>query len=358
MRVIIDVSRALAEAGFSTEFVVPEYACEPPFALHPSSSVVVVPTPSKGARLYWLSWLAAHAAEDCDIVVATSYRSPWYIHGSLLRNRRRTTPIIYMMQHDEVLSQVDLVQGRPLFKALMRPLARGSYKLPAHQVAVSSWIAQRVGRLDTRIIANGVDSTVFYPATPTRPIEPPTPTRPLIVGAIARPGGAKGFEELIATCVNLRRSMGDSVRFLFASPHAGTLPLPPELVPCVQCSRPSTDEQMRGFYQSLDLFLFTSPCEGFGLPPLESMACGVPVVTTRCGGNAEYATETNCMLVDAGDVDALVGACVALAQQSPLRQRLRDEGLATAALFPLDGQCAQWVKLFQEISPGSAGVGP
>jgi len=55
-----------------------------------------------------------------------------------------------------------------------------------------------------------------------------------------------------------------------------------------------------------DLLLSTSEFEGFGLAPLEAMACGVPVVATRAGGIAEVVEEGSTgLLVDVGDVEGL-----------------------------------------------------
>jgi glycosyltransferase involved in cell wall biosynthesis len=48
-------------------------------------------------------------------------------------------------------------------------------------------------------------------------------------------------------------------------------------------------EKLAEHYRSADLFLFTSWYEGVGMPPLEAMASGVPVVSTLCGGVDMYA---------------------------------------------------------------------
>ena len=66
--------------------------------------------------------------------------------------------------------------------------------------------------------------------------------------------------------------------------------------------KPTGDAQMAEFYRGCDIFVFTSFIEGFGLPPLEAMACGVPVLTTDCGGIREYANDKNAMIVPPGNV--------------------------------------------------------
>lgn len=68
--------------------------------------------------------------------------------------------------------------------------------------------------------------------------------------------------------------------------------------------------ELRGFYQGLDVFVMTSLHEGLAIAGLEAMACGVPVVSTRCGGPADYVEDgVNGRLCgfDANDIaDAIV----------------------------------------------------
>jgi glycosyltransferase involved in cell wall biosynthesis len=71
--------------------------------------------------------------------------------------------------------------------------------------------------------------------------------------------------------------------------------------------------------------------EPWGLVPLEAMAKGRPVVATGRGGSAEYLRDgENCLLFRAGDPAALASAIQRLANDPPLRRRLRDGGLETA----------------------------
>ena len=50
-------------------------------------------------------------------------------------------------------------------------------------------------------------------------------------------------------------------------------------------------DDLRGFYQSLDVFVIPSQREGLGIVGLEAMACGTPVVSTRCGGPEDYVVD-------------------------------------------------------------------
>ena len=84
------------------------------------------------------------------------------------------------------------------------------------------------------------------------------------------------------------------------------------------------DDQMNAFYNSGDLLVYTSGYEGFGLAPLEGMACGLPVVSTRGGALAEV-SGGGAHLVDDHE-DDLVGAIRRVIDDAVYRQELTQRG--------------------------------
>jgi glycosyltransferase involved in cell wall biosynthesis len=98
-----------------------------------------------------------------------------------------------------------------------------------------------------------------------------------------------------------------------------------------------TDEELAKIYSSSDVFIFTSFVESFGLPPLEAMASGTPVVTTDCKGNRDYAVNGyNALIVPPGDPHAIAKAVVQMLANSNLRERLVNAGLITAKQWTWD----------------------
>jgi len=87
--------------------------------------------------------------------------------------------------------------------------------------------------------------------------------------------------------------------------------------------------RLRSLYQRARVFVYPSRYEGFGIPPLEAMACGTPVIATRTGAIAEYAADA-ALLIDPGDPRALREAMLRLLRDPSLRRDLRARGLERA----------------------------
>ncbi len=110
-----------------------------------------------------------------------------------------------------------------------------------------------------------------------------------------------------------------------------------------------SDEQLRAFYQHAAGFVFPSLMEGFGLPILEAMASGCPVITSNSSSMPEVAGQ-DALLVDPTDVEALAGAMQRLAMDDALVNRLTTGGRCRAARFRWDTCATTMVQLYQSLA--------
>ena len=95
-------------------------------------------------------------------------------------------------------------------------------------------------------------------------------------------------------------------------------------------------ETMAAFYNAADALIFSSIYEGFGLPPLEAMQCGCPVVTTTCGSLREVVGEAALTVDDPSAVEVMAQHLQAILKDDALRTQLRYLGLRQAARFTLE----------------------
>jgi glycosyltransferase involved in cell wall biosynthesis len=89
---------------------------------------------------------------------------------------------------------------------------------------------------------------------------------------------------------------------------------------------------LAALYRMAAVFAFPSLYEGFGLPPLEAMACGTPVVTSRVSSLPEVVGD-GALLVDPYSVDDIAHGISRVLDDAPLRAQLVQKGLARAGLF-------------------------
>jgi glycosyltransferase involved in cell wall biosynthesis len=88
----------------------------------------------------------------------------------------------------------------------------------------------------------------------------------------------------------------------------------------------------RDLYSAAEAFVFPSYYEGFGLPALEAMACGVPVVASSRSALREVVGGAG-VLVDPDEHEAFADAILRLMDEPHERERLRARGLKRAAQF-------------------------
>ncbi|MBN2383120.1 glycosyltransferase [bacterium] len=101
-------------------------------------------------------------------------------------------------------------------------------------------------------------------------------------------------------------------------------------------------------YNKAKVFVFPSQYEGFGLPPLEAMACGTPVVTSNTSSLPEVVSDAG-LLIDPYNVEELIEAMELCITDEHLRQKLVTKGLERVKHFSWERTAQRTLQIYQEI---------
>lgn len=108
------------------------------------------------------------------------------------------------------------------------------------------------------------------------------------------------------------------------------------------------DADLPALYSGAELFAFPSLYEGFGLPPLEAMACGVPVLCAHASSLPEVVGDA-ALLADPYSVEELAGGLARLLADPALRRELRERGLQRAAEFSWRRTAEETLRVYEAI---------
>jgi glycosyltransferase involved in cell wall biosynthesis len=109
------------------------------------------------------------------------------------------------------------------------------------------------------------------------------------------------------------------------------------------------EEDKAAIYRGAACFVYPSRYEGFGLPPLEAMACGTPVVTTAFSSIPEVVGEAAYLVEDPDNARALGAAILSVIVNDDLSQRLINDGLAQAKKFSWQKTVEQTVDVYKKV---------
>ena len=335
IRIVLECANALHDAGHVVTVVYPAW----PYRFHfrrrqqldelrrQLRSPVRVPWLDLRCPLLRVPVVRSRFLPPADVVVATS----WPTAHDVARLRPDRGKKVHLVMHHE---------GGSGPEARIRAV----YRLPLHRITISTLVKEALQRefgcAVPDVVPCGVNAGVFYPEG-----SPQEGTVLMLYHPEPRKGAADGWAALSL----LRERMpGLRVRM------CGTVA--PERRPdWIPFSFQPSDAELRRLYSTSAALLYPSRYEGFSLPPLESMACGCPPVTTRVGAVPEYAVDRgNALVVEPGDVRGMADRLQELLEGRALRDRLSIEGRRTARRY----SAARMAGLLESALRRAAGDAP
>lgn len=246
--------------------------------------------------------LAKRYMPNADIVVATWWETAYCVN----RYSNSKGAKFYLAQHCETW-------GGPKDKV------DNSYKLGLRIVVNSTWLKnileKKFGTKVKALILHSPDIDQFYSE------ERSSKNNKIRILMAYRNLKWKGIENGVKAFEMVREKHQD-IQLVMFGPHLGKeVPQYAEFH-----ERPSNDE-LRHIYNSCDIFLFSSLCEGFGMPPMEAMLCKCAVVTTNVGAVPDYAIPGETALVcPPGSPQALSEKILELIKDKELLMRISEAG--------------------------------
>lgn len=250
--------------------------------------------------------------------------------------------ILFLIQHDD-----DIInEGRGVKKLINSILYKWVYKQSTQRLTVSTWLQNlflNKYNVTCKVLLNGVSRQKFNVNETFNPwVINPGAFKVLCIGRSTK---WKGFADL-CNAIRILRNKGEDFELIIATHENIDIPkdIPNKVV------RPDNDLELGACYRSATTFVCSSWVEGFGLPPLEAMCNGVPVVTTKCGGVEDFAFhEVNCLLVEPHSAESIANALLRLKYDHSLLLKLSEGGFETSKQFSLINSINNLELLLSEI---------
>lgn len=270
--------------------------------------------------IQWVPTISSKYIREADATIATTWASAYKV----AKLDQKCGKKYYFIQDYEIWDN--------------KELGEQSYKLPLHHIVIAKWIdkilTEQLGCEPADIVYNGIDTDFFCPAQNK---EDHDKIRCLMLyHTLPKKGvadGVEAFERAKAQYYNLSLTMFGMYK-------------KPEIECLDYYYQKPKKEKIRDLYQQADIFIFPSREEGWGLTPLEAMACGCPVVGTNVGCMTELGVNgKNVLLSEPGDVSTLTKNIKKIIEDAGLRKELSENGAKTVAELSWEKSAEKFIKI-------------
>jgi glycosyltransferase involved in cell wall biosynthesis len=246
-------------------------------------------------------------------------------------------------------------------RIIVPPLARRQDQIVAISENTARDVSRffRVPRRRLTVIYNGVDHSRFFPGESARAKAVSAQRfgleRPFFLYVARLEHPAKNHARLIAAFTRFKAATRSNWQLALAGAdwhgaiHIHKAIQESPFANDIRCLGFVPDALVPDLLRAAEVFVYPSLFEGFGMPPIEAMASGCPVISSACGSLGEVLGNA-AALVDPEDVDALTNQLRVLSADTTLRHQMRAAGLAQARRFDWAGTAAAMAKVYERAA--------
>ncbi len=265
---------------------------------------------------------------DCDINVAQHGGTVFAVYES-----KKGIPFIHLQHYDAMLFDKNSFVARKFNESMLLPIQRTVNSIWLHKKIKKEY------RYNLPIINPGIDHKIFYPRKTKKGSK-----RKRVV-SLGKDLKWKGFHDALRAIKIVRKEYPNLEFIAF-----GARPL--------KIKRPEThykfyhnisDDELATLYSSADVVISPSWYESFPGPPIEAMACGAPVVTTKIGVGDYAINDKNCLVVPPKKPKSMASAILRLLSDEKLKKKFKKNGPKTAKKITWKKTTDKFENIFKKI---------
>ena len=308
-----------------------------------------------------LFWLPAKLASlSCDLFFSANFMIPYPAFSKSVR--KAGGPVCVCTIHDAIPILVKDYAPRSrkshmlfLFRHCLKTAVRHSSAVitvsnTSREDIVRALSLSKAKASKIKTIYNGADS-VYCPRGPQ---EEQHVLHTKVILYVGRMDPYKNVVTLVRAFAELRRKLETPLHLLLIGPDDPRYPEAKNIardfgiLDHVTFLHSATDSELLSAYRDSSILVSPSSYEGFGLPIIEAMKCGTPVICTTGGAQPEIAGDA-ARIIPPADASALTEAMRNILTDNGLHQKLSSAGLLRAREFNWDKTATQTLNLFQDV---------
>jgi len=316
--------------------------CAPntPRKLVPGSAEIVVHKPFRlfGTKFFSYLVMPPKCLNEFDLIHCPTVAAPFFFRprGKVVMTVHDLTPVINPKWH--------ILRRRLYFKCILK------YRFKYVDMFIATSQNTKKDLID-RFNISPEKIEVIYEGVSDR-FKPGKQKKQNFVLAVSTLEPRKNFVRIIQSYINLREKFSAAEDLIIVGKKGWhfkeILNIPPEYESHIDFTGYVSENKLIELYQTAKIFVYPSLYEGFGLPVLEAMACGCPVITSNVSSLPEVAGDA-AILVDPYNTDALTDAMHKVLTNENLRERLAVMGLERAKKFSWERCARETLNVFNTL---------